>query len=59
MRNHEARADAGPILRHRPLTYRIIKECPLPVVSSARTTSPIPITLLTPSLAVISAPARD
>jgi hypothetical protein len=26
MSNHEARADAGSILRHRPLTYRIIKE---------------------------------
>ena len=24
--NHEARADAGSILRHRPLTYRIVKE---------------------------------
>ena len=26
MSNHEARADAGSILRHRPLTYRIVKE---------------------------------
>src|SRR6202008_2816915 len=26
MSNHEARAAAGSILRHRPLTYRIVKE---------------------------------
>jgi hypothetical protein len=25
MSNHEARADAGSILRHRPLTYRVVK----------------------------------